>query len=89
MKSTPGETTTRSNPTASPRARRTCFFSMSMAVALSRTTRTPWRASPVYGVVMSAMLLKPPSTMLESGHETKASLGSISTTSIAGSSMRM
>ena len=38
---------------------------------------------------MSAIVLKPPSTMLEIGHETNASLGSISTTSIDGSSMRM
>ena len=38
---------------------------------------------------MSARDLKPPSTMLDIGQETKASLGSTSTTSIEGSSMRM
>jgi hypothetical protein len=62
---------------------------MSMAVAVSRTTRTPWRSSPEYGVVMSAMVLNPPSTMLEIGHETNASLGSISTTSMSLSRSRM
>jgi len=38
---------------------------------------------------MSAIVLKPPSTMLEMGQETNASLGSMRTTSIAGSSIRM
>ena len=47
MKSMPGETITRSKATGSPRASRTCFFSRSIAVAVSRTTRTPCRASPV------------------------------------------
>jgi hypothetical protein len=46
MKSTPGETITRSKPIASPRERRTCFLSASIAIAVSRTTRTPRASSP-------------------------------------------
>src|SRR5207237_4067304 len=89
MKSTPGETMTRSNASASPCASRTCFACGSIAVAVSRTIRTPCRATPEYGTVMSSSVLKPPSTMFEIGHETNASLGSTSVTSIDGSSMRM
>jgi hypothetical protein len=74
----------------SPRPQRTTFFSTSMAVAVSRTQRTPWRSvSAVYFVVINGSVANPPSTRFDIGHEMNSVLGSIIVTSIDGSSMRM
>lgn len=61
----------------------TTFFVVSIDLATSLTTVTPWlRDRPVYGVVMSAIFWLPPITRLEIGQDTKALFGSTSTTSI-------
>ena len=83
ISATPGDSTSRSQRSRSPPARRSSRVSRSMAVATSRRQRTPWRCTSVSkGRVMSSSVFKPATTRLDTGQETKAGAGSTSVTSI-------